>query len=58
MSNFTITEANLIKVQKVSLPELFKYKFDYYILDLISRMLIYTPKDRIKIEDALNHPFF
>ncbi|CAD8208830.1 unnamed protein product [Paramecium octaurelia] len=58
MSNFAITEANLIKVKRVSFPELFKFKFDYYILDLISRMLIYTPKDRIKIEDAINHPFF
>lgn len=58
MTNFAITEANLIKVKKVSFPELFKFKFDYYILDLISRMLIYTPKDRIKIEDAINHPFF
>lgn len=58
MSNFTITEANLIKAKKISFPELFKFKFDYYILDLISRMLIYTPKDRIKIEDAINHPFF
>ncbi|CAD8124136.1 unnamed protein product [Paramecium sonneborni] len=58
MTNFTINNINLLQVNKVPFAELFKCKFDYYILDLISRMLIYTPKDRIKIEDAINHPFF
>ena len=58
MTNFAITDANLLKVNKIPLAEVFKCKFDYYVLDLISRMLIYTPNDRIKIEDAINHPFF
>jgi serine/threonine protein kinase len=27
-------------------------------LDLLSRMLVFNPKKRIKVEDALEHPFF
>jgi len=28
------------------------------MIDLISRMLMYKPSDRITIDDAVRHPFF
>lgn len=35
-----------------------KFKPDPNLIDLISKLLVYSPKDRLKPLEALNHPYF
>jgi hypothetical protein len=48
MTNNRIKEAP-IQIKKTHLIEVFKNKVDFYLVDLISRMLKYNPSERITV---------
>lgn len=53
------SNAQLIFFPKVPLVTVFnKCKCNFNLIDLLSRILIYDPKERISIEQALKHPYF
>jgi len=56
--NSTYTEYKFPQIKGNPWPKVFKQKTPLEALDLVSKLLVYTPTQRLKPLEALVHPFF
>lgn len=58
LMNLALQPRKLPKIRRPPLVRVLNYKVTYHLVDLLSKMLTYNPKERIRLKEIRKHPYF